>query len=214
MKETKAVKKYDPITPENAVLLLIDHQVGTLSFGISDIDPVNLRNNTMWLAQTAKDMKLPVILTTSNAAGANGPLFPELIGMLPGVPIIDRVIINAWHDKQFKDAVKKTGRKHLIMAGVTTDVCLTFPAISAAQEDFDVYAVVDASGTLSMQAFHAALHRMSMFGVQTMNTNAVVAELQADWSNTFAETTAKSYATHVPNFGYIAAHMAQVRTSK
>lgn len=88
MKETKVVKKYDPITPENAVLLLIDHQVGTLSFGISDIDPVNLRNNTMWLAQTAKDMKLPVILTTSNAAGANGPLFPELIDMLPNVPVI------------------------------------------------------------------------------------------------------------------------------
>jgi len=97
----------------------------------------------------ARAFGLPVILTASNPNGPNGPIFPELIAALPEVPVIERLIINSWKDPRFVDAVKKTGRKKLIMAGVSTDVCLTLPAVSAVRDGYDVYAVVDASGTFS-----------------------------------------------------------------
>lgn len=198
---------YETLTPDNAALLLIDHQVGTMAFGITDLDSVNLKNNTLWLAEAATVFNLPTLLTTSNPSGANGPLFPELVTALPGVPIIDRVIINAWKDPAFVEAVKQTGRTKLIMAGVTADVCLAFPAIAAVADGFDVYAVMDASGTINQQAMMAAMFRMSQAGVKIANTNMVIAELQADWSKPTAEKIGKLYMNRLPNFGYIAAHM-------
>ncbi|XGV94753.1 MAG: hydrolase [Leptolyngbya sp. BL-A-14] len=198
---------FEQLTPDNAAMLLVDHQVGTMSFGLTDIDAVNLKNNTLWLAGAAKAFKLPTILTTSNPNGANGPLFPELIAALPDAPIIDRVIINAWNDPAFVDAVKKTGRKKLIIAGVTADVCLTFPAVSAAGEGYDVYAVMDASGTVNQHAMYAAMFRMSQAGVKIANTNMVIAELQADWTKPTAAEIGGLYANRLPNFGYIAAHL-------
>lgn len=204
-------KTYEQLTPDNAAMLLIDHQVGTMAFGITDLDSVNLKNNALWLAETAKIFQLPTILTTSNPDGANGPLFPELVEMLPDAPIIDRVIINAWDDPNFVKKVKETGRTKLIMAGVTTDVCLTFPAISAVADDYDVYAVMDASGTVNQQAMFAAMFRMSQAGVKIANTNMVVAELQKDWSLPTAPETGQAYAKHLPNFGYISAHMEYLK---
>lgn len=156
---------YERLSTDNCAMLLIDHQVGTMGFGITDIDALNLKNNALWLAEQSKIFKLPVILTTSNPDGANGPLFPELIAALPDAPIIDRFIINAWDEPKFKQAVEQTGRKKLIMAGVTADVCLTFPAISA------------------------------------------IAELQKDWSLPTGADTGAAYGKHIPNFGYISAHL-------
>jgi nicotinamidase-related amidase len=199
---------YEQLTPDNAAMLLIDHQVGTMAFGITDLDSVNLKNNALWLAEVSKVFNLPTILTTSNPNGANGPLFTELVEMLPGVPIIDRVIINAWNDPNFVEAVKKTGRTKLIMAGVTADVCLTFPAIAAVKDGYDVYAVMDASGTVNQQALFAAMFRMSQAGVKIANTNMVIAELQKDWSLPTASQTGSTYAKHLPNFGYISAHLS------
>jgi len=118
---------FETLTPQNAALLLVDHQVGTMNFGLTDIDALSLKNNVLWLAGAAQIFKLPVILSTSNPDGANGPLFPELTEALPDAPIINRLIINAWNDPNFVEAVKNTGRKKLIIAGVTADVCLTFP---------------------------------------------------------------------------------------
>ena len=198
---------FEKLTPTNAAMLLIDHQVGTMNFGIADLDALHLKNRTLWLAEAAKVFNLPVLLTTSNPNGANGPLFPELLDALPNVPVIDRVRINAWDDPNFVKAVQQTGRKKLIMAGVTADVCLTFPAIGAIEDGYDVYAVMDASGTVNQQALYASMFRMSQVGVKIANTNMVIAELLADWSSAFAPALGKLYAQRLPNFGFIAAHM-------
>ncbi|NJR60721.1 MAG: isochorismatase family protein [Cyanobacteria bacterium CRU_2_1] len=198
---------FEQLTSDNAALLLIDHQVGTMAFGLTDLDAVNLKNNTLWLAEAANAFNLPTILTTSNPQGANGPLFPELMATLPNAPIINRVIINAWNDSAFVDAVNQTGRKKLIMAGVTADVCLTFPAIGAVGDGYDVYAVMDASGTVNQHALYASMFRMSQAGVKIANTNMVIAELQADWTRSTAREVGGLYAKRLPNFGYIAAHM-------
>lgn len=198
---------YEFLTPDNAVMLLIDHQVGTMNFGIADIDALHLKNQTLWLAEAAKIFNLPVILTTSNPKGANGPLFPELLEIFPDMPVIDRVRINAWHDPNFVEAVQQTGRQKLIMAGVTADVCLTFPAISAVENGYDVYAVMDASGTVNQQALYASMFRMSQAGVKIANTNMVIAEILSDWSSAFAPALGKLYAQRMPNFGLITAHM-------
>lgn len=199
---------FETLTPDNAAMLLIDHQVGTMNFGIADIDALHLKNQALWLAEAAGIFKLPVVLTTSNPDGANGPLFPELIAACPGAPIIDRLIINAWNDPNFVNAVKQTGRKKLIMAGVTADVCLTFPAIGAVRDGYDVYAVMDASGTVNAHALQASMFRMSQAGVKIANTNMVIAEILADWSSAYGAPLGKLYSERLTNFGFIAAHLS------
>jgi nicotinamidase-related amidase len=195
----------ETLNPSNAALLLIDHQVGTMNFGISDLSAMELKNQTLLLAESARVFGLPVILTASNPNGPNGPVFPELITTLPEVPVIERMIINAWKDPQFVEAVKKTGRKKLIMAGVSTDVCLALPAVSAVRDGYDVYAVIDASGTFSQHALMASMFRMSRAGVVIANATMLVSELLADWSSRYAEPIGKILGARVPNFGFVAA---------
>jgi nicotinamidase-related amidase len=195
----------ESLHPSNAALLLIDHQVGTMNFGISDIGALELKNNTMLLAEAARAFGLPVILTASNPNGPNGPVFPELVAALPGVPVIERLIINSWKDPRFVEAVKKTGRKKLIMAGVSSDVCLALPAVSAARDGYDVYAVLDASGTFSQHALMASMLRMSQAGVVICNATMLVSELLADWSSQYAEPIGEILSERVPNFGFVAA---------
>src|SRR3954466_317686 len=185
-----------------------------MNFGISDIGALELKNNTMLLAEAARAFGLPVILTASNPNGPNGPVFPELVAALPGVPVIERLIINSWKDPRFLDAVKKTGRKKLIMAGVSTDVCLTLPAVSAIRDGYDVYAVIDASGTFSQHALMASMFRMSQAGVKIANATMVVAEMLADWSGKYAHPVGNILAQRVPNFGLVFAgfaHQAEQR---
>lgn len=199
---------FETLNADNCAMLLVDHQVGTMNFGIADIDALHLKNQALWLAGAAKVFNIPAILTTSNPDGANGPLFPELIAALPDAPIINRLIINAWNDPVFVEAVKKTGRKKLIIAGVTADVCLTFPAIGAVRDGYDVYAVMDASGTVNQHALMAAMLRMNQAGVKIANTNMVIAEILADWSSKYGAPLGQLYAERLPNFGFIAAHLA------
>lgn len=169
------------LSVDNAALLLIDHQTGLLS-NVQTLDPALLKMNTLALAEIAKVYDLPVILTTSDANGPNGPLMPELVDAFPDIEVINRTLINAWDDKNFMAAVKRTGRKKLIMAGIVTDVCLAFPAIEAVQDGYDVYGVVDASGTWNKLIEDAAIHRMAQAGVVLTNWVAVAAELQRDWA--------------------------------
>ena len=199
---------FEKLTADNAALLLIDHQVGTMNFGLTDLDALHLKNQALWLAEAGKVFGLPTFLTTSNPDGANGPIFPELLAALPDVKVIDRLIINAWDDPNFTESVKATGRKKLIMAGVTADVCLTFPAISAVGEGYDVYGVIDASGTVSSHALQASIARMSQAGVKIANTNMVVAEILANWGSAYGAPLGALYANRLPNFGFIAAHLA------
>jgi nicotinamidase-related amidase len=192
MEETVAATE-DLLTPENAALLLIDHQVGLLTC-VRTMDSLNLKNNIIALAKLAKIFKLPVVLTTSGAnVTPNGPLLPELVSMFPENEIIDRTLVNSWHDPVFVKAVEKTGRKKLIMAAISTDVCLAFPAISAAKAGYDVYAVVDASATWDHVVEHAAMMRMNNAGVKVVGWVAAAAELQRDW----ALPTAGEFGMHL-----------------
>jgi nicotinamidase-related amidase len=136
-------------TPENCALVLIDHQVGTLQF-VHTMSPETSLKNAITLGKAAKAYGMPIVMTTSQEDHAQGPTAPALQEALPD-DYWNRVkrtgIVNAWADPNFSAAVRATGRKKLIMAAVTTDICLVFPAISAVQEGFDVLAVPDASGS-------------------------------------------------------------------
>src|SRR5689334_20078578 len=138
--------KYNRLNMNDTAILLIDHQVGLQAL-VKDFDTVGFQNNVLALASIAKELHLPVVITASVPEGPNGPLMPEILEMFPDVAVVARHgEVNAWDNPQFRAAVKKTGRKQLIMAGIVTDVCIAFPALSAIEEGFQVFAAVDASG--------------------------------------------------------------------
>jgi len=187
------------LSVENAAVLLIDHQTGLLSL-VQDYSPDEFRNNILALADIATLYKLPTILTTSFEKGPNGPIMPELKKLLPDTPYIARPgQINAWDNEDFVTAVQQTGRRQLIMAGVVTDVCVTFPALSALGEGYQVFVVTDASGTFNKSVRDAALMRMAAAGAIMTNWFAVACELQRDWRND-AEGLATLLANHLPAY--------------
>lgn len=171
-------------TPENSALLLIDHQVGTMKL-IKNLPLEVVQRNTLALAKAAKILNLPVVLTSSQEERIQGPLMPELEALLPEAfqARIKRAgIVNAWNDPAFKAAVEQTQRKYLIMAGVTTDVCLVFPSINAVEEGYVVQAVMDASGSPFDLSEEMSRRRMEKGGVVLTATNTMIAELAQDWS--------------------------------
>ena len=176
--------KIPTFTSADSALVLIDHQTGTMQL-IKNIPLDVAKRNTLALAKTAKILNIPVVLTSSQEQNLQGPLLPELEQILPDA-FAARVkragIVNAWNDPNFVAAVKKTGRKNLIMAGVTTDVCLVFPAISAVREGFNVQAVIDASGSPFDISEEMSRRRMENEGVVLTATNTLMAELAQDWS--------------------------------
>ncbi|WP_431484340.1 isochorismate family cysteine hydrolase YcaC [Pseudomonas solani] len=175
--------RYNRLDKDNAAVLLVDHQAGLLSL-VRDFTPDEFKNNVLALADIAKFFNLPTILTTSFENGPNGPIVPELKALFPDAPYIPRPgQINAWDNADFVNAVKATGRKQLIIAGVVTDVCVAFPTLSALEEGFDVFVVTDASGTFNPVVRAAALDRMSQAGAQLMNWFSVGCELHRDWRN-------------------------------
>lgn len=171
-------------TAENSVMLLIDHQVGTMQL-IKNIPLEVVKRNTLALAKTAKVLNIPVVLTSSQEENLQGSLMPELQDILPEA-FQNRIrragIVNAWNDPRFKDAVISHDRKNIIMAGVTTDVCLVYPAISARQEGYNVQAVMDASGSPFDISEEMSRRRMEREGVVLTATNTLMAELAQDWS--------------------------------
>jgi nicotinamidase-related amidase len=172
-------------TPETCALVLIDYQVGTLQLIRSISSDLALRNAVI-LAKAAKAYDMPVVLTTSQEDQIQGALSPSLQKVLPEAfkKRVKRVgIVNAWTDPKFVAAVKATGRKQLIMGGVTTDICLIFPSMSAVQEGFEVQAVLDASGSSYEIQEEMARRRMERAGVMLTTTNTMVAELVQDWSS-------------------------------
>jgi nicotinamidase-related amidase len=184
---------------DEAAVLLIDHQAGLLSL-VQDYSPDEFHNNVLALADTAKHFRLPTILTTSFENGPNGVLMPELKAAFPDAPFIPRPgQINAWDNEDFVAAVKKTGRRQLIMAGVVTDVCVTFPALCALEEGYQVFVVVDASGTFNKSVRDAALMRMTQAGAVMINWFAVACELARDWRNDM-EGLAALLGSHLPAY--------------
>ncbi|MBL0952313.1 MAG: hydrolase [Pseudomonas sp.] len=190
---------YNRLDKDNAVVLLVDHQAGLLSL-VRDIEPDKFKNNVLALADLAKFFNLPTILTTSFETGPNGPLMPELKEMFPDAPYIARPgQINAWDNEDFVKAIKATGKKQLIIAGVVTEVCVAFPALSAIEEGFDVFVVTDASGTFNQITRDSAWSRMTQAGAQLMNWFAVACELHRDWRND-VEGLAKICSDHIPDY--------------
>lgn len=190
---------YNHLSKEDAVVLLVDHQAGLMSL-VQDFTPDEFKNNVLALADLAKFFNLPTILTTSFEQGPNGPLMPELLEIFPDAPYIARPgQINAWDNEDFVAAIKKTGRKQLIIAGVVTDVCVAFPALAAVAEGFEVFAVTDASGTFNKSVRDAAWNRMSQSGVQLMNWFSVACELHRDWRNDI-EGLGQLLANHLPAY--------------
>src|SRR6266404_7213793 len=171
-------RRPERLTRDNAVLLLVDHQVG-LYTGIRDIDVLQLKHNIVGLTRSMLTLKVPVIVTTTTEK-MWGPLIPELTEALRGIKPIERTTVNAWDDKRVVDAVKATGRKKLIVTGISTDVCLAFPAMAALADGFQSYAVIDASGGFSQTQVDMGIARMQQAGVIPVCYSNVVVELLAD----------------------------------
>jgi nicotinamidase-related amidase len=187
------------LSREDAAMLLVDHQVGLLSL-VQDYAPDEFKNNVLALAAAGKFFNLPTILTTSFENGPNGVILPELKAMFPDAPFIPRPgQINAWDNEDFVKAVKQTGKKQLIIAGVVTDVCVTFPTLSALREGYQVFVVADASGTFSKSVRDAALMRMAQAGAVMTNWFAVACELQRDWRRDM-EGLATLLGNHIPAY--------------
>ena len=192
-------KTYNRLDRDNAAVLLVDHQAGLLSL-VRDIDPDKFKNNVLALADAAKFFNLPTILTTSFETGPNGPLMPELKEMFPDAPYIARPgQINAWDNDDFVNAIKATGKKQLIIAGVVTEVCVGFVALSAIEAGFQVFVVADASGTFNEMTRDAAWDRMSQAGAQLMTWFGVACELHRDWRNDI-DGLATLLSNHIPDY--------------
>lgn len=192
-------KDYIRLDKDNAAVLLVDHQAGLLSL-VRDIDPDKFKNNVLALADAAKYFNLPTILTTSFENGPNGPLVLELKELFPDAPYIARPgQINAWDNEDFVKAVKATGKKQLIIAGVVTEVCVAFPALSALAEDFEVFVITDASGTFNALTRDAAWDRMSQAGAQLMTWFGMACELHRDWRNDI-EGLGALFSNHIPDY--------------
>src|SRR5246127_891220 len=194
-----SAQRTERLTRDNALLLLVDHQVG-LYTGVRDIDILQLKHNIVALTRSMLALKVPVIVTTTTEK-MWGPLIPELSEVLRGVKTIERTTVNAWHDKRVVDAVKATGRKRLIVTGISTDVCLAFPAIAALSDGFDSYAVVDASGGFSQTQVDMGIARMQQAGVVPVGYSNVAVEILAD--NAAPEAEAVYGALGMPFSGLV-----------
>lgn len=191
--------QYKRLDKNNVAVLLVDHQTGLTNL-VKDYSPDDFKNNVLALADAAKYFKLPTILTTSFEDGPNGPLVPELKEMFPNAPYIARPgQINAWDNEDFVKAIKATGKKQLLIAGIVTEVCVAFPALSALEEGFEVFVVTDASGTFNQTTRDAAWLRMQAAGAQMMTWFGVACELHRDWRND-VEGLAKIFSDHLPAY--------------
>ncbi|TDF82274.1 hydrolase [Pseudomonas sp. H9] len=188
------------IDPDNAAMLLIDHQSGLFQT-VKDMPMTELRTNAITLAKVASLAKIPVITTASVPQGPNGPLIPEIHEAAPHAKYVARKgEINAWDNDEFVKAVEATGKKQLIIAGTITSVCMAFPSISAVAAGYQVFAVIDASGTYSKMAQEITLARIMQAGVVPMDTAAVCSEVQRTWNRADAQQWAEAYSAVFPHY--------------
>ena len=171
-------RAYKRLTPESAVLVLIDHQSGLVA-GLRDLAPDEVRHNVVAFARAARVLGIPVVLT-STAPMMWGPTLPELTAALPGVENIERSVVNAWDEPRIRAAVTRTGRQQLLIGGITTHVCLAFPAMAAVADGYDVYALLDASGTWSDLLQRTAIDQMRQAGVTITSGAAAFIEMLHD----------------------------------
>ncbi|MFZ5477773.1 MAG: hydrolase [Myxococcota bacterium] len=168
------------LNPDNHAVVLIDHQSQML-FGVQSHDGAEIVNNTLGLAKAARLFGVPVVLTTVNER-FSGPLFEGLAEALGNPPRVERTTVNAWEDPRVVDAVRKTGRRVVVLAGLWTEVCVAFPALYALRDDFDVCVVADACGGQTRESHEMGMQRMIQAGAQPLTSAAYLYELQRDWA--------------------------------
>lgn len=185
------------IDPDDAVMLLIDHQAGLFQL-VRDIDQPTLRSHAVALAKVAKLGNIPTFTTASVPDGPNGPLIPDIHKANPAAVYIPRTgQINAWDNPEWVKAIEKTGRKTLIIAGTLTSVCMAFPALSALTQGYKVFCVVDASGNWSKMATDLTIARITQAGAMPIDTYAVLAEIMSTWNRADAYDFAEVMVDHV-----------------
>ncbi|WP_423200479.1 Nicotinamidase-related amidase [Cupriavidus sp. H19C3] len=172
-------RTYEPLTADNAALVLVDHQVGLMT-GVRDYSTGELKHNVVALAKAARALGLPIVVTTTARDSMWGPTFPELVEALPGIEIIDRSSVNAYDDERVARAIEATGRKKLIFAGISLEVCAAFPAMTAVARGLDAYVAVDASGTFSQTKRDVGLLRMQAAGVVVSDYATLMVEILKD----------------------------------
>jgi nicotinamidase-related amidase len=169
------------LTPDNHVLVLVDHQP-QMAFATRSIDIAELRNNVTGLAKSAKVFNVPTILTTVAEKSFSGPIFPEIQDVFPNQKPIDRTTMNTWEDQRVVDVVQKTGKKKIVLAALWTEVCGVLPVLSALEQGYEVYFVTDASGGVSKEAHDMAVQRMVQAGAKPITWVQYLLELQRDWA--------------------------------
>jgi len=172
-------RPYEPLTSQNAAVVLVDHQVGLMT-GVRDYSTGELKHNVVALARAAKALKLPIVVATTARDSMWGPTIPELVEALPGIEIIDRSSVNAFDDVRVAGAVEATGRKKPIFAGISLEVCAAFPAMTAVAKGLDAYVAVDASGTFSETKRQAGILRMLQAGVIVSDYATLMVEILRD----------------------------------
>ena len=174
------------LTPQNAVLTLIDYQPEQYA-GVKSVGHDELLAHVTMLGRVATAFEVPVVLSTVYVKHGMSGTNPELREALPGVPEIDRTSMNSWEDPEFREAIERTGRRKLIIAGLWTEVCVAFPALDALEAGYEVYVVVDAIGGVSRVAHDSAMQRMIQAGVIPITVLGLACELQRDWGRPGAE---------------------------
>lgn len=167
------------LSRQNTILLLVDHQVGLLS-GVRDIALADLKHNIVALARAAQILDVPVVLTATMPEGMWGPTMPELTAALPETPVITRTKINAWEDESVRMAIERTARTQLLVAGVSLEICASYPALAAKKAGYDARVVLDASGTFYAAKRTTGLLRLTGAGVPVTDYATAVVEMLGD----------------------------------
>jgi nicotinamidase-related amidase len=169
-------------TPDDTAVVFIDFQP-QMTFGVANIDRATLINNVVLLAKVAKEFGVPTVLTSVETESFSGYTWPQLLDVFPGQPVIERTSMNSWDDAGFREAIKATGRKNILMTGLWTEVCVTWPTIEMVGEGYHVYVVEDCCGATSNAAQDAALSRMVQAGATRLTAIGALLEFQRDWKN-------------------------------
>ena len=169
------------LTPDNCVVTLIDHQPQML-FGVAGVDRQSIINNTVALGKAARVFDVPVVLSTVETKSFSGNLWPQIRAVFPEQPAIERSSMNAWDDKNFVAAIKATGRKKIVLAGLWTEVCVTFPSVQAIHDGYEVYVVEDCCGDVSQLSHDNAMKRVIQAGAKPVTSLQVMLEFQRDWA--------------------------------
>jgi nicotinamidase-related amidase len=201
---------YEQLTSENAAVILVDHQIGLFT-GVVDTDVLTLKHNVVALAKAAQVLGVPTIVTATAPDGMWGPIIPELLAARPDLQVFARTTVNPWDEPRFTQAVEALGRQKLIIAGISTEVCLGLTAIRAVGLGYDAYAAVDASGTFSVTKRETGLLRMTQAGIIVTDYATTMVEILKDNASPLAN---ELYATLDMPFATLVSQIFAANTRK